>query len=128
MSFLILRSDVIKPCAATEEPAEHEFGMLRDMIREFTTLEFVRLSQKSKLRLKTILRGNLNPGTHQTYGYMESFSDWIESCRKSASNQNGPVNVEENSNSSTAEQLWKELKPLLNGCCDMMRRFFICIG
>ena len=49
MSFLILRSDVIKPCAATEEPTEHEFGMLRNMIREFTTLEFVRLSQKSKL-------------------------------------------------------------------------------
>ena len=44
--FLLLRSDITKPRHCTSEPAEHAFGMLRLLIREFTSLEFVQLVEK----------------------------------------------------------------------------------
>ena len=38
--FIVLLLDVFKPCHCTSEPTEHIFGMLCQIIREFTSSEF----------------------------------------------------------------------------------------
>ena len=44
--FLVLCSDFVKPRAGTSESAEHHFGLIRTLIREFTTLECAQLLEK----------------------------------------------------------------------------------
>lgn len=52
--FLCVRSDVTQPRRCTSEVNEHTFGMVRQMSREFTILQFIRLVDKVALRLDAL--------------------------------------------------------------------------
>ena len=44
--FIVLLKDITKPWLATSEGAEHTFGMLLTIVREFTTMKFVQLIER----------------------------------------------------------------------------------
>ena len=52
--FILLMKDITKPGLATSEGAEHTFGMLHTIVREFTTMQFVQLIEKTNRRLNLI--------------------------------------------------------------------------
>ena len=54
--LLVLMKDINKPGLATSDGAEHTFGILRTIIRDFTPMEFVQLIEKTTRRINLILR------------------------------------------------------------------------
>jgi len=59
MSFLMMRSDVVRPHRLTSKPSEHSFAILHTMIREFTVSDFVSLIQKLRRFWMAKVRSNL---------------------------------------------------------------------
>ena len=76
--FIVLRSDVPKPRHCTSEPAEHTFGMLRQIIREFTSLEFSQLVEKQIRRLKIMYRHHFRPSRDPSKGYQATYEDFYD--------------------------------------------------
>ena len=79
--FIVLRSDVFKPRHLTSEPAEHIFGMMRQIIREFTCLEFAQLSDKIARRLKLMYKHFFKPSRDPEKGYSATFADFYDYTR-----------------------------------------------
>ena len=76
--FIVLRSDVEKPRFQTSEPAEHKFGMMRQIIREFTCLEFAQLADKLTRRLKVMYKHIFRPSRDPEKGYSATFADFYD--------------------------------------------------
>jgi hypothetical protein len=76
--FLVLRSDIAKPRHCTSEPAEHTFGMLRLMVREFGTLEFAQMIEKQILRVKLAYKHGFRPSKEKGKGYQASYEDYFD--------------------------------------------------
>ena len=80
--FLVSRSDVPQVRRGTSEPNEHFYGMLRQMLREFTAEELVHLCNKVQQKVNALFAGNLVPNRSNIgSGYMPTFPEWLESMR-----------------------------------------------
>ena len=69
--------DTNKPGLGTSEGAEHTFGILRTMIRDFTPMEFVQLIEKKNSRLNLIFRNGFCTSRDPKKGYASTFTDFI---------------------------------------------------
>ena len=77
--FIVLRSDIAKPRHCTSEPAEHTFGMLRLIVREFGCLEFAEMIEKQIRRLKLMYRNRFRPSRDpKKKGYQSTFEDFFD--------------------------------------------------
>ena len=80
--FLVSRSDVPQVRRGTSEPNEHFYGMLRQMLQEFTAEELVHLCNKVQQKVNALFAGNLVPNRSNIgSGYMPTFPEWLESMR-----------------------------------------------
>ena len=70
--------DINKPGLATSDGAEHTFGILRTIIRDFTPMEFVQLIEKTTRRLNLIFRNGFGTSHDPQKGYASTFTDFIE--------------------------------------------------
>ena len=76
--FIVLQSDVPKLRRCTSESAEHTFGMLRQIIREFTFLEFAQLVEKQTRRLKQMHRYRFCPSRDPSKSYRATYEDFYD--------------------------------------------------
>ena len=79
--FIVLRSDILKPRHCTSEPAEHMFGMLRQLIREFTCLEFAQLVEKQIRRLTLMYKHSFKYSRDPAKGYVATLANFFEYTR-----------------------------------------------
>ena len=132
----MLRSDIVRPSRITTEPSEHSIALIRRIIPEGTVNDFVNAISRmqrlwvavTKSALKTV-RGN--DGSSQ--GYIATINKHgmpPEQIRL----QSGPVHIESDqvkidmheltgNSSSVAQQLWKELFPIVNETNQMMIKY-----
>ena len=104
--FLVIMKDINKPGLTTSEGAEHNFGILRTMIREFTPIEFVKLIEKTTRRLNLIFRNGFYTSLDTQKGYASTFTDFIELSRDEIPPaMDGSVGIDTNG-SLVVEQLW----------------------
>ena len=75
--FLVLCSDFIKPRAGTSESAEHHFGLIRTMIREFTCLECAQLLERQVRRLRQMYKNKFRPTRDPQKGYQATYNDFF---------------------------------------------------
>ena len=98
--------DINKPGLATSEGAEHTFGILRTMIREFTPMEFVQLIEKTTHRLNLIFCGGFGTSRDPQKGYASTFTEFIEiSLDEILPVMDGSVEIDPNV-SPVVEKLW----------------------
>ena len=76
--FLVLRSDIAKSRHCTSEPAEHTFGNLRLMCREFGVLEFCQMIDKLILRVKLAYKHGFRPSKEIGKGYQATYEDFFD--------------------------------------------------
>ena len=130
LSFLILRSDVCQPHRLTSEPSEHTFAILRNMIREFTVLDFSRLIMKLDRMWLTVMKGKVKI-FRNSGGYGATAGSHSE---KTGKLPQGPVDVNYESpesnpflaaggDSSMVNSIWTELREILNKTSCGMRTF-----
>ena len=77
MSCMILRKELFRPRALTNESAEHQFGIYRSIIHEFTTNEFLQLHRRTVIRMKSLIRGQLNHSREPRKGYQATLKDYV---------------------------------------------------
>ena len=111
--FLALRSDVIKLHSCTSEPAEHGFGNIRKIFREFDCADFCSLSDREQIRLNQMFAGNLK-AAKEIHGYGATFEDYIEAL-KAQGLEGGPCMINYSDNAApVAEQLWPHVKKIID--------------
>ena len=126
--FLVLRSDVPNPRYCTSEPAEHTFGLLRTMIREFTTLEFAQLVEKLTRRLRLMYKNNVRPSHERQKGYMSTFDNFFEySMDQNLPYMEGAVDIDKEGD-FVAKQLWPVVCELISFSHGMMTQLLTTLG
>ena len=95
-----------KPGLATSEGAEHTFGIIRTIIREFTPIECVLLAEKKTFCINLLFCNGFGTYRDTQKGYDSTFTDFIElSCDESMPVMDGSVEIHQNG-STVVEQLW----------------------
>ena len=124
-----MRDDVTQPRLATSEPLEHFFGNLRQMIREFTVLEFSQLAEKFSRRLKMMFQNSFRPSREPGKGYMASFEDWVLKfgTDTSVGSMEGAVHLQKDGD-SVAAQLWSTVSKMITFSSDLMRKLLGAVG
>jgi hypothetical protein len=114
MMFLVMRADVPRLRHTTSECAEHTFGNLRQMIREFTVHEFVQLAAKLISRLNLMYKNSFGPSNCPQKGYSSTYHDFYHYGldRNSEGCMRGTINVQ-NGDGYVAEQLWETVSNLI---------------
>ena len=126
--FLVLRSDVPNPRYCTSEPAEHTFGLLRTMIREFTTLEFAQLVEKLTRRLRLMYKHNVRPSRERQKGYMSTFDNFFEySMDQNLPYMEGAVDIDKDGD-FVANQLWPVVCELISFSSGLMTQLLTTLG
>jgi len=131
LAFLIMRADICQPHRLTSEPSEHTFAILRNMIREFTVLDFTNLIRKLDRFWISLMNGNLKAFRETRHGYGATINHHEESPRKGK--EKGPVHINykkdnpfveaAGTGNAVSDDIWKHLKPILNKTNDGMRTF-----
>ena len=91
--FIILRSDTLKPFLSISEPAEHFFGMLRQVIREFTCLEFIQLAENQIRRVEQMYKHNFRPSRDASKGYSATYEKFYYAILDSSSGHGAFVSL-----------------------------------
>ena len=104
--FLVLMKYVNKPGLATSYGAEHIFGIIRTMIREFTPMDFVLLIERKTFCISLIFRNGFGTSRDSQKGYHSTFTDFIELSRdESPPVMDRYVEIDPNG-SPVVEHLW----------------------
>jgi len=113
----------------TSECAEHTFGNLRQMIREFTVHEFVQLAAKLISRLNLMYKNSFGPSNCPQKGYSSTYHDFYHYGldRNSEGCMRGTINVQ-NGDGYVAEQLWETVSNLITFSSDSMRKLLVAVG
>jgi len=113
----------------TSECAEHTFGNLRQMIREFTVHEFVQLAAKLISRLNLMYKNSFGPSNCPQKGYSSTYHDFYHYGldRNSEGCMRGTINVQ-NGDGYVAEQLWETVSNLITFSSDSMRKLLVSVG
>jgi len=119
--FLVLRSDVTKVRYCTSEPAEHVFGNMRSMMREFSCSDLATLVDKEQRRMNLLFEGNLMPSRDAKKGYPATYYDFVEHAKlKSSGLEAGPCDIDHTSSTPVCEQLWPMVSKIISQANDMM--------
>ena len=98
--------DITKPELATSEGEEHTFGMLRTIVREFNTMQFIQLIEKKTRRLNLIFRNGFSTSRDPQKGYAATFTKFIDLSRDEIPPvMDGTVEINRDG-SPVVEQLW----------------------
>ena len=126
--FLVLMKDINKPGLATSEGAEHTFGILRTMTREFTLMEFVQLIENTTRRLNLIFCNGFGTSRDPQKGYASTFTDFIElSHDESPPVMDGSVEIYPNG-SPVVEQLWGAVGEVMSYTSRIIETLFNTFG
>jgi hypothetical protein len=71
--FLVMRDDISAPRLLTTEPCEHTFGMWRQLIKEFTVLDALRLYERMERLWKALYNSGLKRYRSARKGYSATF-------------------------------------------------------
>lgn len=126
--FLFMRSDVTKTRINTSEPVEHTFGMLRQMIREFSTLEFAQLFEKLNRRLKQMYKHSFNPSRDPQKGYQATYKGYFDyTMDTSDAMMEGTVNLLSGGD-FVVNQLWKSVSGVISFSSKLMKELLSTVG
>ena len=126
--FLVLCSDFAKPRGGTSESAEHHFGLMRSMIREFTTLECAQLLERQSRRLRQMYKNMFRPTCDPQKGYQATYNDFFHySVDPSPGVMNGTVDIDP-SGDYVANQLWPAVQELISYSSGLMRHLMTTLG
>ena len=116
MSCVILRKEVFRPRALTTESAEHQFGIYRSIIHEFTTLEFLQLHRRTVIRLKSLVRGKLQHSREPSKGYQSTFHDFCtqQTFYEEKYKCHGPADKDLHPDEHISDTIWTVLVPIVN--------------
>ena len=123
--FLVFRADVTKPRLITSEPAEHMFGQLRQMIREFTVAEFAQLVEKLLRRLKQMYKHEFRPSRDPQKGYSATWKSFFEHSLLANEDtmMKGAVNLK-NDGDFVANQMWGTVTKIIYFSSKSMLKLF----
>ena len=129
MMFIVMRADVSRARLTTSESCEHTFGNLRQMIREFTVLEFAQLTAKLISRLNLMYKNSFGPSNCPRKGYGATYHDYFHYGLDSNSEgcMDGTINVQ-NGEDYVAKRLWETVSNLITFSSDMMRVLLKVVG
>jgi len=127
--FIVMRADVPKPRFVTSEPAEHMFGQLRQMIREFTVAEFAQLVEKLIRRLEMMCKHGFRPSRDPQKGYTASFEDYFLQSLLPVIDElsKGAVNIT-NDGDFVAKQMWRDVSKIISFSSKNMVKLFDVLG
>lgn len=125
--FLVLRDDVLKLRYCTSEPAEHTFGNIRGMMREFSCSDFATLADKEQRRMNLLFEGNLMPSRDPKKGYPATYFDFVQHL-KLLNLESGPCTVDSASSVPVCEQLWPHVAKIISQGNAMMEDLFKLAG
>ena len=91
--FIILRSGTLKPFLSTSESAEHFFGILRQVIREFTCLEFIQLAENQIHRVEQMHKHNFRSSRDASKEYSATYKKFCDATLNSSSRHGAFVSL-----------------------------------
>ena len=120
--FLILRADVYKIRFTSSEPAEHGFGNMRRIDREFSCSDFVTLAEKEICRMNQMFKGKLKATRDKGSGYFETHQDYIQHAMINHSElEGGPCEIDLSGDADpVSHQLWPFVMKIINEGSRMM--------
>ena len=96
--FLVSRSYLLHTRRCTYDSNEHAYGMWRQILREFNMEQIVRISDKQRLKMKSILESNIltSSSTSDFNGHQETYPDFVARLKEVASivTTSDPINVD----------------------------------
>ena len=126
--FIVMRDDVSKPRHLTSESLEHFFGMLRQMIREFTVCESIQLCEKLERRLRLLYKHAFRPSRDPSKGYNANWKRFYEYGLDTNETRNdGSVPLQQDGD-SVAAQLWEDVSQLISFSSELMKELLDTIG
>ena len=79
----------------SSEPAEHGFGNMRRIAREFSCSDFVTLDEKEISRMNQMFKGKLKATRDAGSGYFETHQDYIQHAMINQSElEGGPCEID----------------------------------
>ena len=81
--FIMTRDDIYQPSLVTSEPAEHQFGIGQNRVREFTCADYALHAERQNRKLERLFKVNVLPSRSSTRqrGYNAGFADWVQQAR-----------------------------------------------
>jgi hypothetical protein len=125
--FLCPRDDVIQLRRATSEANEHTYGMLRQILREFTVEQLIYLVNKVNKITKAIYEGGLVPPVNDK-GYQATLDEYVKIVKEASAKmpKGGPIEVD--LSSSAVNQLWDNVRRIMNTTSSKLRPFLKLFG
>ena len=114
LMFFVLRNDVCKPRPLTSDPSEHNFGVFRSIIREFTVMQFIQLVKRTNQRIDAIFKGRFKTAKGRNKGYLFTLGSYIQSNIESISKYDyGPVKIDPNRTNIVTQILQEKVKIIM---------------
>ncbi len=111
--LLAPHSDVYQLRCCTSEANKHTYGMLRQMLQEFNSEQFVWLVNKLRIKLNAIFERELLTNRNKSNWYLASFPDFVKNLMMGSKHPLvGPVDVDLSKTAVT--QLWNEVSEVIN--------------
>eukprot|EP00956_Cyclotella_meneghiniana_P010341 scaffold14318_cov102-Cyclotella_meneghiniana.AAC.1 len=125
--FLCPRDDVVQLRRATSEANEHTYGMLRQILREFTVEQLIYLVNKVNKITKAIYEGGLVPPVNDK-GYQATLDEYVKIVKEASAKmpKGGPVEVD--LSSPAVNQLWDNVRRIMNTTSSKLRPFLKLFG
>ena len=127
--FLAARSDVSQLRRCTSEANEHTYGHLRQILREFSVEQLIRLVDKVMLKTNAIFSSDLATSRDNSgKGYTATFGDFLRSLRSATAKMPpcGPVDVD--LNGKAVSQLWPHVRSVISDVNEKMIPFLKLFG
>ena len=119
--FLVLWSDVPKFLMCKSDLAEHGFGNMSRIWKEFSCTYFLSLVEKLQRQINMIFRGDWNE-LSSMYGYQATFENWIEQAKvEGIGLESGlcVINLD-NDAAPICDQLWLFVSKIIDGSVRIM--------
>ena len=126
--FIVMRADVSKPRHLTSESIEHFFGMLRQMIREFSVCESIQLCEKLERRLRLMYKHAFRPSRDPSKGYNANWRRYYEYGLDANETRNDESVSLQQDGDSVAVQLWEDVSRLISFSSELMKELLDAIG
>eukprot|EP00956_Cyclotella_meneghiniana_P011701 scaffold16470_cov61-Cyclotella_meneghiniana.AAC.12 len=125
--FLCPRDDVVQLRRATSEANEHTYGMLRQILREFTVEQLIYLVNKVNKITKAIYEGGLVPPVNDK-GYQATLDEYVKIVKEASAKmpKGGPIEVD--LSSPAVNQLWDNVRRIMNTTSSKLRPFLKLFG
>lgn len=125
--FLCPRDDVVQLRRATSEANEHTYGMLRQILREFTVEQLIYLVNKVNKITKAIYEGGLVPPVNDK-GYQATLEEYVKIVKEASTKmpKGGPIEVD--LSSPAVNQLWDSVRRIMNTTSSALRPFLKLLG